>query len=128
LLASADGAPIAGAVFLRSGPTAMYKYGASDERAWRLRPNNLILAEAIRRAAEDGCSRFDFGRSDFADAGLRAFKLGWGATERPLVYSSLGGGVASTGARGRGLLRRVIRRSPSAVCCIIGECLYRYAA
>jgi CelD/BcsL family acetyltransferase involved in cellulose biosynthesis len=128
LLVSSNGVPVAGAVFLRAGGTVMYKYAASDERAWALRPNNVLIAEAIRRAAEEGYRRFDFGRSDFADAGLRSFKIGWGAAERPLVYSCLGDAAASTGVRGGRLLGKVIRRSPTAVCRIIGECLYRYAA
>jgi CelD/BcsL family acetyltransferase involved in cellulose biosynthesis len=128
LLASAQGVPIAGAVFLRAGRTVIYKYGASDERAWRLRPNNLLMAEAIRRGADGGYGTFDFGRSDFADVGLRSFKLGWGATERPLVYSRLDGHQSSRpGSAGR-LLGGVIRRSPSGVCRMIGEGLYRYAA
>jgi CelD/BcsL family acetyltransferase involved in cellulose biosynthesis len=128
LLACADGVPIAGAVFLRAGRTVVYKYGASDERGWRLRPNNLLMAEAIRRAAEDGSAIFDFGRTDLGDDGLRFFKLGWGATEEPLVYSRLDGGEASVGVSGGRLLGEIIRRSPSGVCRIVGESLYRYAA
>ena len=128
LLASADGVAIAGAVFLRAGRTVVYKYGASDERAWPLRPNNLLMAEAIRRGVEDGYERFDFGRSDFADAGLRSFKLGWGAIEQPLVYSRLDGHHASSGLSGGRLLGGIIRRSPTGVCRVLGESFYRYAA
>jgi CelD/BcsL family acetyltransferase involved in cellulose biosynthesis len=128
LLASADGVPIAGAVFLRAGRTVVYKYGASDERGWRLRPNNLLMAEAIRRAAEEGYSTFDFGRTDVAHTGLRSFKLGWGATEHALVYSRLDGHRASSGPSGGRLLAGIIRRSPARVCRMIGERLYRYAA
>jgi hypothetical protein len=128
LLAWANGVPIAGAVFLRAARTVVYKYGASDERGWRLRPNNLLMAEAIGRSVKDGFSRFDFGRTDFADAGLRSFKLGWGATERPLVYSWLDGHRASSGPSGGRALAEIIRHCPIGVCRMIGEGLYRYAA
>src|SRR5205823_5278110 len=52
LLVLERGRPIAGAVFLVERDTVVYKYGASDERAWSLRPNNLLFAEAIRQACD----------------------------------------------------------------------------
>jgi CelD/BcsL family acetyltransferase involved in cellulose biosynthesis len=126
LLACADGVPIAGAVFLEAGRTVVYKYGASDAAAWSRRPNNLLFAEAIAAAAERGFAAFDFGRSDLADEGLRAFKAGWGAPERPLVYAGADAATApGTAARA---MARVIRRSPPVVCRGLGEALYRYAA
>lgn len=127
LLASANGVDVAGAVFLYAGGTVVYKYGASDARAWGLRPNNLLFAEAIRWSAETGYASFDFGRSDFADRGLRSFKLGWGAVERSLVYATLDKGAPHTASGGR-LLGGVIRRSPAPVCRALGETLYRFAA
>jgi CelD/BcsL family acetyltransferase involved in cellulose biosynthesis len=129
LLACAEGAPIAGAVFLEAGPTVIYKYGASDAAAWGRRPNNLLFAEAIASAAERGFAAFDFGRSDLADTGLRAFKAGWGAEERPLVYARTRGAepASAPGPAGEALAR-LIRRSPPAVCRGLGEALYRYAA
>ena len=129
LLACADGAPIAGAVFLEAGPTVIYKYGASDAAAWGRRPNNLLFAEAIASAAERGFAAFDFGRSDLADTGLRAFKAGWGAEERPLVYAGTRAAEpASAPGPAGAALARLIRRSPPAVCRGLGEALYRYAA
>jgi CelD/BcsL family acetyltransferase involved in cellulose biosynthesis len=127
LLAWANGAPIAGIVLLHTGRTVVYKYGASDAAAWGLRPNNLLFTEAIRWSAEAGYANFDFGRSDFADRGLRSFKTGWGAAERPLVYATLGAEGPGS-AMGGQLLGKLIRRSPTAVCRGIGELLYRYAA
>jgi hypothetical protein len=128
LLASAGGRPVAGAVFLHGAETTVYKYGASDERAWALRPNNLLFWEAIRGAAETPYRLMDFGRSEFPDTGLRSFKTGLGAIERPLVYSAPHGHDASLGPRGGRFLTAVIRRSPPTVCRAIGEGLYRYAA
>jgi CelD/BcsL family acetyltransferase involved in cellulose biosynthesis len=128
LIASANDVPIAGAVFLHAGRTVVYKYGASDERAWGLRPNNLLFAHAIRWSADAGYATLDFGRSDFGDRGLRSFKTGWGAVERRLVYSALQHGDAGAGGAAPRLLAEVIRRSPAGVCRVVGETLYRYAA
>jgi hypothetical protein len=77
---------IAGAVFLRFGPTAVYKFGASDERFQEYRANNLVMWDALRRYAALGCRTFDFGRTSLRNEGLRRFKLGWGTTEMPLHY------------------------------------------
>ena len=75
-----------------------------------------------------GYRLMDFGRSEFPDTGLRAFKAGLGAVEQPLVYSAPEGQDASLGPRGGRVLTAVIQRSPPAVCRAIGEGLYRYAA
>ena len=79
LLAYAGPRPVAGAVFLRSGDRLLYKYAASDPKAWGLRPNHLIIWEAIRAACATGVRSLDFGRTELAHEGLRNFKLSWGA-------------------------------------------------
>ena len=129
LLAEHEGRPAAAAVFLTAGETVVYKYGASDERLWSVRPNHAIFWHAIRAACADGCARFDFGRTDFADEGLREFKLGWGAQESELVYSSLGAAPHAPGRAGRSTaaVRHVLRTSPPWVCRAAGL-LYGYAA
>lgn len=58
LIAEYQGRPIAAAVFLTFGDTSLYTYGASDERHLALRPNNLVMAEAIRMACEAGHTHF----------------------------------------------------------------------
>jgi len=78
--------PIAGAVFLVNGPHAVYKYGASDSETWELRPNNLVMRDAIRHLHERGTATLSFGRTDLPDAGLRRFKQGWGTRETTLSY------------------------------------------
>jgi CelD/BcsL family acetyltransferase involved in cellulose biosynthesis len=128
LLASLDGVDVAGIVLLHAGRTVVYKYGASNAGALHARPNNALFDEAIRWSAQAGFEHFDFGRSDFADQGLRSFKQGWGAEELPLVYSALPDSRAAGTDGGGRLLGEVIRRSPPGVCRAIGETLYRYAA
>jgi CelD/BcsL family acetyltransferase involved in cellulose biosynthesis len=130
LLADAGGrTAVAGALFLIGNGTTIYKFGASDVESWPLRPNHLIFWTAIREACERGDRRFDFGRTDLDNAGLRAFKSGWGAEERPLRYSSR---PRAADASHAGLLSRglsvAIRRGPRWVCRGAGAALYRYAA
>jgi CelD/BcsL family acetyltransferase involved in cellulose biosynthesis len=130
LIAEASSVPIAAAVFLAWQRTVIYKYGASSLELRRLRPNHLVMWSAIRAACEEGYERFDFGRSDLDNQGLRSFKAGWGTEEHALAYSTLG--ASSPPAGGAGLATRVlggaIRRSPIWVCRALGEWLYRYAA
>jgi CelD/BcsL family acetyltransferase involved in cellulose biosynthesis len=114
---------------LRSNGTTIYKFGASDPEGWPLRPNHALFWTAIQASCVRGDHRFDFGRTDLGDAGLQAFKSGWGAGTRPLVYSSLDPNVL---AGTKGLARRAmgiaIQRGPTWVCRGVGAALYRYAA
>jgi CelD/BcsL family acetyltransferase involved in cellulose biosynthesis len=129
LVAEAEGAPAAAGVFLSWNGTTVYKFGASDDALLRVRPNHLLLWDAIRRSCERGDRTFDFGRTDFDNAGLRSFKSGFGAGERPLVYAQFGDGtVYAGGGRASRALAPVIRRSPPWVCRGLGEVLYKYAA
>jgi CelD/BcsL family acetyltransferase involved in cellulose biosynthesis len=128
LLASRDGHPIAGAVFLTAGRTVIYKYGASEPSAWPLRPNNLIFWHAIRWSCENGFAEFDFGLSDVGNRGLRNFKNGWGAIEESLVYATLGAEPPRSLQAGALLLSPLIRRTPLWLCRVVGETAYRYAA
>lgn len=131
LIVEASGQPVAAAVFLAWNQTMIYKFGASQARAWSLRPNHLLFWHAIRTACEEGYRWFDFGRTDVGHKGLRNFKLSWGAAEEPLVYGTLGGrpGLAppADGTASR-LLGSAIRHGPLLLCRVAGEALYRYAA
>ena len=131
LIVEESARPIAAAVFLAWNGTVIYKFSASDAGTWSLRPNHLLLWHAIRGACEQGYQWFDFGRTDIGQAGLRDFKLSWGAVEEPLVYRALGGepepAAAAEGMATR-MLRPVIRYSPLLLCRTLGEALYRYAA
>jgi CelD/BcsL family acetyltransferase involved in cellulose biosynthesis len=131
LIVEASGQPVAAAVFLAWNQTMIYKYGASDERAWSLRPNHLLFWHAIQTACEHGYRWFDFGRTDAGQEGLRNFKLSWGAAEEPLVYGTLGHrpdpAPLAEGVAGR-LLGSAIRHGPLLLCRVAGEALYRYTA
>ena len=124
------GRPLAAALFLAGNGTVIYKFGASDEAAWSLRPNHLLFWNAIRAACEDGYQTFDFGRTDAGHDSLAAFKRSWGAREEALTYSVVG--KAAAGDRGHGTAARVlgtvIRHAPPFVCRAAGELLYRFVA
>jgi CelD/BcsL family acetyltransferase involved in cellulose biosynthesis len=131
LIVEASARPIAAAVFLAWNGTVIYKFGASDASTWSLRPNHLLFWHAIRVACEQGYRWFDFGRTDVGQAGLRNFKLSWGAAEEPLVYRTLGGKpepASATEGMATRVLGPVIRHGPLLLCRAVGETLYRYAA
>ena len=85
-LAYADDRPVAAAVFFHAGEGVFYKYGASDYACQALRPNNVLMWEAMQRFASLGFSRLHLGRTSLHEAGLRRFKLGFGAQEEHLEY------------------------------------------
>jgi hypothetical protein len=86
VLAKLQGVAIAGAVFFNLGTRVIYKYSASDKMAQQVRPNNLLMWEAIRWYARAGAAEMHFGRSSISNEGLRLYKRGFGTTETPLHY------------------------------------------
>jgi lipid II:glycine glycyltransferase (peptidoglycan interpeptide bridge formation enzyme) len=79
-------APVAAAVFFHSGPVALYKFGASDERKQELRGNNLAMWEGIKRLVGRNALSLDFGRTALSNGGLRQFKRSWGTEEKVIEY------------------------------------------
>lgn len=86
VLARHEGRPVAGAVFFKFGVKGLYKFGASDITSQAIRPNNLVMWEAIQRLAGEGCTQLCFGRTEQPNSGLRQFKRGWGTEETILNY------------------------------------------
>jgi len=80
--------PVAAAVFFHRGKEVIYKYGASDYAFQNLRPNNVLMWEAMRRFCSQGYERLHLGRTSLGEEGLRRFKLGFGAREEPIDYYS----------------------------------------
>ncbi len=129
LTAHVNQVPVAAAVFLAWNGVLIYKYGASDQRFWEYRPNNLLFWEAIQWGCEHGYQTLDLGRSGLEDLGLREFKTGWGAREEPLIYSVIADAPPKPpSARLKKAMNTVIRHAPGHACQIIGELFYRYAA
>ena len=129
LVARLERQPLAAAVFLGFNGTLTYKYGASDERHLDKRPNNLLFREAIAIGCAEGFHTLDFGRTDSDNQGLAAFKRGFGAEERELVYTYLPDAPRSVGgSRGARVLGAVIRKGPPIVSRAVGQALYRHLA
>ncbi len=133
VLAYHNDRPIAGAVFLTFGENAVYKYGASHSSHWELRPNNLVMREAIRHLCEQGLQTLSFGRTDAHDEGLRRFKQGWGTEETTVSYykyfpATQEWGSSHEDAESRlkpgGLIKSVFQRMPLTINRIIGAALY----
>jgi CelD/BcsL family acetyltransferase involved in cellulose biosynthesis len=126
MIAECGGEPVAAAVFLASAGTCVYKYGASDERRWSVRPNHMLFWQAIRWARERGCRSLDFGRTDLEDRGLWEFKARWGTVVRELTYHLIADGPPGAGRGGLpGPVRTMIRHGPQVVPRALGELLYR---
>jgi CelD/BcsL family acetyltransferase involved in cellulose biosynthesis len=128
-VAHAQKTPIAASLFLHWNGTCIYKYSASDERTWKLRPNNAVLWHAIRWAAEHGYHTFDLGLTDVADEGLRAFKRGFASSERAASWAVFADRPPSASATDiGGTLRPVLQRLPLWATRAAGALFYRYAA
>ncbi|WP_161622684.1 GNAT family N-acetyltransferase [Cesiribacter andamanensis] len=81
---------LASAIVLRSGEALYYKWGCSATDRLRLRPNNLLFWELIRKAAGMGCPFLDLGLSDLDETrGLIRFKSSMGGQQSPIWSWSL---------------------------------------
>jgi hypothetical protein len=85
-LARWRGQVVAAGVFVHLGRRAIHKFGASDSAHLHLYANHLLLWETIRRYSQGGFESLELGRTSIGNEGLRQFKLGFGAEEKPLRY------------------------------------------
>ncbi len=121
--------PVAAAIFLHAGSTAVYKFGASERDSLQLRANNAVMWEAIRHHADGKLGQLDFGRTAPDQEGLRRYKLSWGTVEYPIVYTALdphSGRVCARRNLGQGWHNWVFRRLPIPLLRWVGSRLYRF--
>ena len=119
---------ISAGVFCGFNGTLTYKYGASDPEHLDVSPNHLMFWDTMLHARQEGFSRFDFGKTDLSNSGLRFFKSGWNSTETELPYSYFPT-APSAGLLellNRKVIKPTIKRSPEIVCRMAGEGLYKY--
>lgn len=129
LLAIHDGRPIAASVYLSFNGVMTMKYNASDERRLDLRANQALYEHAFRIAIEEGCTRFDFGRTELDNDGLRTFKEAFGGQASRLTYTLSPAQPAAHSVRSvSGLQKAAIRRSPAVFGRVAGAILYRHFA
>jgi len=85
-LASYNNKIIAGAIFFHFKKQAIFKFGGSDSNHHDLRPNNLVMWEAIKWYCRNEYNTFNFGRTELENKGLMQFKRGWGTTGKKINY------------------------------------------
>lgn len=121
---------VASAVYLHHGHHVVYKFGASDEAFQNLRANNLVMWSAIQHFAARDFRILDFGRTSIAHAGLRRFKLGWGAQEQIISYVRFSPkrGFLKVSDQTSGWQTAVFRRLPRPMSRLAGAILYRHVA
>jgi len=85
-IASIKNKAIAANLYFNFGEEVIFKYGASDQRWYHLRPNNLVMWESINWSYEKGFKRLCFGRTEPEHVGLVQYKAGWGAKPYQINY------------------------------------------
>jgi hypothetical protein len=70
---------IGGHLFFTFGSTVTYAFGASRASDFALRPNDIIMGQAINDASMAGCKFVDLGEVPEGDDDLARFKTKWGA-------------------------------------------------
>jgi CelD/BcsL family acetyltransferase involved in cellulose biosynthesis len=128
LLARLGGTAVAGAIFLHFGAHSVYKFGASNEEAQDLRPNNLLLWRGLLEMKALGAQTLSFGRTSLDQDGLRRFKRAFGATETPLQYVKYDYSSSAFALhepdRSSGTHTQFFRLCPKPVSRLIGALLY----
>ena len=119
---------VTAAVYSHFGSEAVYKYGASDRNYQHLRPNNLVMWQAIKWCCRNGFKRFSFGRTEPENQGLLQFKRGWGTKEDKINYYKydLKSGCFVTKASGPKTSYHFFRHMPSPLLRLTGNLLYRH--
>ena len=105
----------------------LYKFGASDYASQELRPNNLMMWEAMRHSAVQGYATLHLGRTSLDNEGLRRFKLSLGAIEQTMQYSRYdfrSGGFVPGADRTKGWFNSVFGCLPLPVLRLAGRILY----
>ena len=125
--------PVASAIFFYFADQVIYKFGASDLKYQNLRPNNLVMWEAIQYFSERGLKTFHFGRTAPENKGLLQFKRGWGTKEETLNYyrydlrneSFI---PSSSKAAESPFIQKIMQKLPVPVLKVLGTILYPHAA
>jgi hypothetical protein len=129
VLASHQKRIIAGSIFFHFRDQALYKFGSSDLSYQHLRPNDLIMWEAIRWYAVQRYRYFCFGRTAMDNTGLRRFKLDWGAIEKIVNYYRYDlrqQDYVTTPSAVKSSQKRIFQRLPITALKLVGSVAYRH--
>jgi lipid II:glycine glycyltransferase (peptidoglycan interpeptide bridge formation enzyme) len=128
-LASYNNNIVGGAVYFHFGDKVIYKYGASNLDYKEVRPNNLIMWEAIKWFSQNGFKQLCMGRTEPENSGLRRFKDGWGAEETMINYYKYEVKTESfvhTQDMVNHYQKRLISKIPKPILTALGSKLYKY--
>lgn len=123
------GKVIAASIFFHFGTEALFKYGASEMEHQGLRPNNLLMWEALKWYNDREFETLSLGRTELDNRGLLRYKRAWGAKESVLEYFryDVGEKAYLVKHRVRGELSRfLLARTPIGILRTIGRLLYRH--
>jgi len=123
------GKTIAASVFFLFGTQAIFKYGASDHSHQDLRPNNLLMWEAIRWLQRNGITRLNLGRTEPENEGLLRFKRAWAGMEASVAYHRYGFKTEAFAAgRKKPYPRRfkLLSKAPLSMLRLVGRLAYRH--
>jgi len=122
------GAVVASSIYLHFGKQAVYKYGASVSSHLHLRPNNLIMWEAIKWYRDRSFEVLNLGRTELDNPGLLRYKRTWGADERLIKYYrfDIKKGRFLAHRDGKKHHEAVFSRLPVVVLRILGRLAYRH--
>lgn len=122
--------PIAASVYFHFNQKALFKYGASDPKFHHLRPNNLIMWEAIDWHRENGCQVLNLGRTESDNAGLLNYKRTWGGREYEFKYYRYffrgTTGFQTPSRDDSPLAKKAIKLMPEFLLSLIGKIIYRH--
>jgi hypothetical protein len=131
VLARHEGRPIAAAVFLCFGRTAVFKYGASNRRYQSTRANDLVMWRGILACKRAGCHTLRLGRTRRQNEGLLRFKRGWGGVESALHYYTYDlrhDRFTTDRDHADGIHNTLFRHLPLPLSYLAGKALYRHMA
>jgi CelD/BcsL family acetyltransferase involved in cellulose biosynthesis len=119
---------VASGIFIIGGNHAVYKYGASDARLWKLRTTYLMFATAFDHIAARGVQSMDLGISDLSNTLLREYKSRWGGEEQPAHFSATDAQLLPDTLEPGRLLTQAIQNTPVFVGRTIGSLGYPFVA
>lgn len=123
---------IGSGIFLKFREKVFFKYANSDFYYQNLRPNNLIVWEAIKYYYDTGFRELDFGKTEYGNEGLKKYKSGFGCFELPLwnfSYDPLNNSIYNDKSRELSIKKIIFNRFvPVSHLRIVGDLIYKYFA
>jgi len=130
LFAEYHGRPVSSILLLKYKDTVTYEYGATEPDRFYLKPSQLLLWEAIKKAKNRNFKTFDFGRTSNSNSGLIEFKMRWGTSPRKFIYYYIPKASGVSLLRRKSIVNKAmyysIKSAPRLVCQLAGRIFYRY--